>query len=76
MQLSVEKVTHSRFTVQSLNQLDSPTTRRLHSLGIQSGSRIEVVSVYPFHGPVVIKMDQQRIALRYPIFKSLIGGDS
>jgi ferrous iron transport protein A len=29
---------------------------------------------YPFHGPVIVEFDQQKIGIRYVVFQSLLGG--
>ena len=74
MQLLSQQTASTHFEVQSLAGFDDLMVRRLHRLGIRSGSRLTVVRQYPFHGPVVIQVDQQRVALRYPVFQTLIGG--
>lgn len=74
MQLQIQNVAHCVYTVQSMTMLDTKTTQRLHSLGIQIGSQLQVLQTYPFHGPVIIQIDDQKIALREAIFKILIGG--
>ncbi|WP_390894170.1 FeoA family protein [Levilactobacillus namurensis] len=74
MQLLSQQTASPHFEVRSLSGLDDLMVRRLHRLGIRSGSRLTVVRQYPFHGPIIIQVDQQRIALRYAIFQALIGG--
>lgn len=74
MQLLFDNAYRSQFTVRAMDQIDDLTTRQLHHLGIQTGSVIHVVRFYPFHGPVVIQVDQQRLALRYGIYRQLVGG--
>ncbi|CAJ1230062.1 FeoA family protein [Levilactobacillus zymae] len=74
MQLLSDNAYRSQFTVRTMDQIDELTTRQLHNLGIQTGSLINVVRFYPFHGPVVIQVDQQRLALRYRIYRQLVGG--
>ncbi|WP_420806515.1 FeoA family protein [Secundilactobacillus odoratitofui] len=63
-----------QFTIHQFNGLDDSTTQRLHSLGLQTGSVLTTVRFYPFHGPVIIQVDQQRIGIRYQVFRQLIGG--
>ncbi|KRK26371.1 hypothetical protein FD24_GL002104 [Lactiplantibacillus pentosus DSM 20314] len=54
--------------------MDEQTVQRLHSLGLHVGSQLVPVRYYPFHGPVIIQIDQQRIGIRYTVFQTLIGG--
>lgn len=74
MQLQIQTTPQCVYRVQSMAHLDVKTTQRLHSLGIQIGSQFEVLQTYPFHGPVIIQIDDQKIALRDAIFRALIGG--
>jgi len=37
--------------------------RRLVSLGIGPGTELEVVSVHPFRGPVVVRVDGAQVAI-------------
>ncbi|WP_225356629.1 FeoA family protein [Secundilactobacillus pentosiphilus] len=64
------------FMIKQFNGLDYATTQRLHSLGLQVGSEILAVRFYPFHGPVIIQADHQRIGIRYQVFQQLTGGDA
>jgi Fe2+ transport system protein FeoA len=65
----------NHFMIKQFNGLDDATTQRLHSLGLQVGSDVTAVRFYPFHGPVIIQVDQQKIGIRYRVFKQLTGGD-
>lgn len=75
MQLLSQNATSIHYIVQPLDGLDALTVQRLNRLGIRPGSDLTVIRRYPFHGPVIIQIDQQRLALRDPIFQTLIGGD-
>ena len=35
---------------------------------------VALIQRYPFHGPVIIESDRQRIGLRYRVFCQLTGG--
>lgn len=63
-----------KFVIQQFTGLDDSTVQRLHSLGLQTGSPFWAVRFYPFHGPVIIQADDQRIGIRYTVFHTLIGG--
>ncbi|MGZ7884194.1 FeoA family protein [Limosilactobacillus ingluviei] len=58
-------------TLHHFDQLEQPVSARLHSLGLTEGSKILLLQRYPFHGPVIIESNHQRIALRYRIFSIL-----
>ncbi|WP_203648798.1 FeoA family protein [Secundilactobacillus yichangensis] len=64
------------FLIKQFNGLDDATVQRLHSLGLQVGSDVMAVRFYPFHGPVIIQVDHQKIGIRYRVFKKLTGGES
>lgn len=66
----------NHFMIKQFNGLDAATTQRLHSLGLQVGSDLQAVRFYPFHGPVIIQVDHQRIGIRYQVFKQLTGGEA
>lgn len=74
MQLFSQDIMVHQLTIHSFQQLDPLTVRRLERLGIRPGSQLTVIRQYPFHGPVILQVDQQQIALRYPVFQALIGG--
>lgn len=74
MQLNYAALTYPVVTVHQMTKLDTQTAQRLHSLGIQPGSQLTVVRKYPFHGPVIITVDQQKIGIRYAVFQALLGG--
>ncbi|GAX01711.1 FeoA family protein [Secundilactobacillus silagei] len=65
----------NHFMIKKFNGLDDATTQRLHSLGLQVGSDVTAVRFYPFHGPVIIQVDHQKIGIRYRVFQQLTGGD-
>ena len=72
--LSQSVTTTSQLHIQQFTGLDTQTTQQLHSLGLHVGSPLAVVRHYPFHGPVIVQIDQQRIGIRYAVFQTLIGG--
>lgn len=59
------------YILQSFDCLNSPTASRLHNMGLCEGCPIKVIQRYPFHGPVIIESNHQRIGLRYHVFISL-----
>lgn len=69
-----QSVTSSQLHIQQFTGLDEQTVQRLHSLGLHVGSQLVPVRYYPFHGPVIIQIDQQCIGIRYTVFQTLIGG--
>lgn len=74
MQLISEHVMNKSYELCNLEQLDSQTAQRLHSLGIHNGSEMSVVRFFPMHGPVIVEIEQQQIGIRYKVFKLLCGG--
>jgi len=64
-----------QYKLNSLLKLNQATVTRLNNLGIHSGSKIKVVRFYPFHGPVIIENNHQRIGIRYSVFKILTSGE-
>ena len=74
MQLISESIINQRFSVCNIEQLDTPTKQRLHSLGIHDGSNLTVIRCFPMHGPVIIEVDHQQIGVRYKVFRILVGG--
>lgn len=75
MQLRYSESAYPNVTVQEMSHLDGQTAHRLHNLGIHPGSQLAVLRQYPFHGPVIVEFDQQKIGIRYTVFHSLLGGD-
>ena len=65
--LSQSVTNTSQLHIQQFTGLDNQTVQRLHS-------PLAVVRYYPFHGPVIVQIDQQRIGIRYTVFQTLIGG--
>lgn len=61
------------YTLHALTKLNEGTVMRLHCLGLHKGSTIKVIRFYPFHGPVIIENNRQRIGIRYKVFETLIG---
>lgn len=61
------------YTIHSLTKLNQDTVVRLHELGLQDGSVIKVIRKYPFHGPVIIENNRQRIGIRFNVFKTITG---
>lgn len=74
MQLRYSESAYPIVTVQQMRQLDGQTAHRLQNLGIHPGSQLTVLREYPFHGPVIVEFDQQKIGIRYVVFQSLLGG--
>lgn len=74
MQLIFETDKQKYFDISNIDLLDSQTEQRLHSLGIHNGSKLSVVRFFPFHGPVIVSVDHQRIGIRYEVFKLITGG--
>ncbi|MCC4478700.1 ferrous iron transport protein A [Limosilactobacillus reuteri] len=63
------------YILHSFDCLNTATAARLHDMGLCEGCPIKVVQKYPFHGPVIIENDQQRIGLRYTVFTMLTGAE-
>ncbi|MBD5806746.1 FeoA family protein [Limosilactobacillus walteri] len=61
------------YILHSFDCLNVSTATRLHDMGLCEGCPIKVIQRYPFHGPVIIENDHQRIGLRYQVFASLTG---
>lgn len=61
------------YTLHSLTKLNAGTVMRLHNLGLHDGSVIKVIRKYPFHGPVIIENNRQRIGIRFNVFKTITG---
>ncbi|MFC6322349.1 FeoA family protein [Companilactobacillus baiquanensis] len=74
MQLISEQSINKSYYVKDLDYLDDQTKQRLHSLGIHVGSQMTIMRFLPFHGPVIVEIDHQKIGLRYAVFKLLMGG--
>ncbi|WP_225422969.1 FeoA family protein [Companilactobacillus jidongensis] len=74
MQLMSDNVMNKSFDLCNIEQLDTQTAQRLHSLGIHDGSLMSVVRFFPMHGPVIVEIEQQQIGIRYKVFKLLCGG--
>lgn len=62
-----------QYILHSFAGINQPTVTRLHNLGLCEGCPIKVVQRYPFHGPVIIESNHQRIGLRYHVFACLAG---
>lgn len=60
-----------QYVLQSFSCLSRPTTSRLHNMGLCEGCSIKVIQRYPFHGPVIIENNHQRIGIRYRDFAAL-----
>lgn len=60
-----------KYILHSFDCLNTPTATRLHNMGLCEGCPIKVIQRYPFHGPVIIENDHQRIGLRYKVFSQL-----
>ena len=60
-----------QYILHSFAGINQPTVTRLHNLGLCEGCPIKVVQRYPFHGPVIIESNHQRIGLRYHVFVCL-----
>ncbi|MFR0771293.1 MAG: FeoA family protein [Limosilactobacillus pontis] len=61
------------YILHSFAGINQPTVIRLHNLGLCEGCPIKVIQRYPFHGPVIIEADHQRIGLHYHVFACLAG---
>lgn len=61
------------FTLHHFDKVNKETFTRLHNLGLYDGETIRLIQRYPFHGPVIIENNHQRIALRYQVFATLTG---
>lgn len=61
------------YTIHSLTKLNQSTVVRLHELGLYDGSIVKVIRKYPFHGPVIIENNRQRIGIRFNVFKTITG---
>lgn len=46
--------------------------KRLHALGIIPGKEIVKVSEMPLHGPVVVNVEQTRVALGFGLAKKIV----
>ncbi|MBF0601243.1 FeoA family protein [Limosilactobacillus oris] len=60
-----------QYVLQSFSCLNRPTASRLHNMGLCEGCPIKVIQRYPFHGPVIIENNHQRIGIRYRDFAAL-----
>ena len=60
-----------QYVLQSFSCLIRPTASRLHNMGLCEGCPIKVIQRYPFHGPVIIENNHQRIGIRYRDFAAL-----
>nr|WP_268890129.1 FeoA family protein [Levilactobacillus lanxiensis] len=74
MQLRYSESAYPIVTVEQMATLDGQTAHRLHNLGIHPGSQLTVLRQYPFHGPVIVEFDQQKVGIRYVVFEALLGG--
>lgn len=74
MQLKLPHCAACVYQVCCLEGIDETTVQRLQNLGLQLGSRLTPVRFYPFHGPVIIEIEHQRIGVRYDVFLTLTGG--
>lgn len=64
----------NQYILHSFAGINKPTAIRLHDLGLCEGCPIKVIQRYPFHGPVIIEANHQRIGLRYQVFACLAEG--
>lgn len=64
------------YKLKSFACLNKPTACRLHNMGLCEGCPIKVIRYYPFHGPVIIENNRQRIGIRYRDFAALTGAES
>lgn len=74
MQLRYSDAAYPTVTVAQMATLDDQTAHRLHNLGIHPGSQLTVLRKYPFHGPVIVTFDQQKVGIRYTVFRELLRG--
>ncbi|MCT2870738.1 FeoA family protein [Limosilactobacillus fermentum] len=64
----------AKYNLTHFELLNEATQERLHNLGLYEGKDVALIQRYPFHGPVIIESDRQRIGLRYRVFCQLTGG--
>ncbi|MDO4855986.1 MAG: FeoA family protein [Limosilactobacillus gorillae] len=64
------------YTLSHFDRLNEATQERLHNLGLYEGITVALIQRYPFHGPVIIENEHQRIGLRYRVFTQLTGGSN
>lgn len=60
--------------IHNFQALNKATAARLRCLGLHTGKKFSEIRRYPFHGPVIIECDHQRIGIRYKVFDLLTGG--
>ena len=65
-----------QYILNSFSCLNKPTACRLHNMGLCEGCAIKVIRRYPFHGPVIIENNHQRIGIRYHDFAALTGAEA
>lgn len=67
----MDKIKSQHRIISHIDRLSIPIARRLHDLGLHNGVAVRIVRQFPFHGPVVIEYQRQRIGLRYPLFATI-----
>ncbi|MGM9908076.1 FeoA family protein [Limosilactobacillus sp.] len=65
----------NQYTLHSFDCLNQATASRLHNMGLCEGCPIKVIQRYPFHGPIIIENNHQRIGIRYRDFAALTGAN-
>ncbi len=65
----------NHYTLHSFDCLNQATASRLHNMGLCEGCPIKVIQRYPFHGPIIIENNHQRIGIRYRDFAALTGAN-
>lgn len=71
----MDKLSNQHRIIKHIDRLAIPIARRLHDLGLHNGVDVRIVRQFPFHGPVVIEYQRQRIVLRYPLFATITVDD-
>ncbi|QFR67095.1 FeoA family protein [Furfurilactobacillus rossiae] len=69
--MEIQVSVNEQLTVHCMDHLEKGISRQLHRLGIKPGTVLTVVRRYPFHGPVIIEFDDQRIGVRDAVLQTL-----
>lgn len=49
--------------------------KKIGEMGIREGKTIRLVAIHPFHGPVVVEIDEREITLGRGMAEHIITGD-
>ncbi len=69
--MEIQVSVNEQLTVHCMDHLEKRISSQLHRLGIEPGTVLTVVRRYPFHGPVIIEFDGQRIGVRDAVLQTL-----